>query len=148
MNPSVEVSFWTCIGNGSSATVSQAEADELLVGCLDRPERLDQEVGHLLGLGAAAAVGEVVADRAVGVGLRPVVEQVALEVAAGPSTAGRRSGRRAGGSPGRRCPGTWSSEARPSGRGSRRSGKARTGIVDQRFDHIDSGRFPSTGARA
>ena len=45
-------------------------------------------------------------------------------------------------------PGMWSSTARPSGRGRRRSGNAGTGIVDHRFDHIDSGWLVATGARA
>ena len=49
--------------------------------------------------------------------------------------------RTAGGSPARRSPGMRSSTARSSGRGRRSRGSAWIGIVDHRFDHIDSGRF-------
>jgi hypothetical protein len=44
--------------------------------------------------------------------------------------------------------GTRSTTARWSGRGSRTSGNARTGMVDHRFEYIESGRFESTGAFA
>ena len=42
-------------------------------------------------------------------------------------------------------PGMWSSTARSSGSGSRRSGCACNGIVDHRFDHIESGSFSPAG---
>ena len=79
---------------------------------------------------------------------RPVVEQVALEASASPEGEGIAGVERltdhrhlAAGHRGR-------ASARRSGRGRRMSGKARTGMVDHRFDHIDSGRLPSAGARA
>ena len=77
MNPSVLSSFRT-----STAVVSSshdAQPDELLVGGLDGPERLDEELGHLL-VGVAAGL---VAELAAG-GLLPVVEHVAVEAAHAP----------------------------------------------------------------
>ena len=67
-----------------------------------------------------------------------------------PRTAARHRLRTAGGSPARREPGMRSSIARSSGFGQLAVVLEAlcTGIVDQRFDHIDSGKLSPTGARA
>ena len=78
-----------------------------------------------------------------------VVEVVLAERTPPPAQNGSRSpARTAGGSPARRCRACVEPRPARRARGKRRSGTPCTGIVDHRFDHIDSGKLSPPGPRA
>ena len=121
-----------------------SESRELLGRRLDRPERFDEQFGHLDGRRyrrPGCAPRRWHRPRPGRTGGR---HRTRRPPRTGSASLGSNGWRITGTS----LPGAESSRARLSGRGRRMSGNARTGIVDQRFEYIDSGRFASTGAFA
>ena len=125
------------------AELSDAEAFVLLGGRVDLVERGAQEIDRFL-LGRRA--GAVLGLPRIGV---EIVQQVMVGLdAVGPERQEVARTRTAGGSRARR-----SRACTRAGRAGRVAGAAARagewiGIVDQRFDHIASGKFSPTGARA
>ena len=118
----------------------------MLVGSLDLGERRTEQVDHL----ALDALADSVLVL-VGV-VRHVVQVVLADgaAAARPRTAAGRPAANGWRITGMSMPGMRSSQARSSGFGSvmKSANAGGTGIVDHRFDHIDSGKLSPSGARA
>ena len=119
-----------------------AQAGEQVVGRADGMEFGRQAVDEFALLAAAGPVLGLARDRGT---CRTATSPTAA--ARAPRTGGRRRGRTAGRSRAREVPGMVRSSARSSGRGRRSSGSGCTGMVDQRLDHMDSGRFSSPQPR-
>ena len=122
--------------------MAETEAVELLGGGVDGGQGLGEEVDQL----DARAASPTPVLLLVGVDVE-VVEVVAVDDARRPTQNGSRSP----GSNGWRItgivePGIRSSAARSSGAGRLDQPVTWTGMVDQRFDHIDSGNRSPTGA--